>query len=131
MLTAYDKLVKTAEFTPKNVKSASDFDSVGELFRWLEKRGWKNQYYDNVTKDIVDETILNIQNFNQRLYTNESGIGDEITRRIEALKTMSQLENDNVNYYGTDDISYDLDEYDNDGYEALFKNDDDFKVEVD
>ena len=34
MLTAYDKLVKTAEFTPKNVKSASDFDSVGELFRW-------------------------------------------------------------------------------------------------
>ena len=131
MLTAYDKLVKTAEFTPKNVKSASDFDSVGELFRWLEKRGWKNQYYDNVTKDIVDETILNIQNFNQRLYTNESGIGDEITRRIEALKTMSQLENDNANYYGTDDISYDLDEYDNDGYEALFKNDDDFKVEVD
>ena len=44
---------------------------------------------------------------------------------------MSQLENDNANYYGTDDISYDLDEYDNDGYEALFKNDDDFKVEVD
>lgn len=31
MLTAYDKLVKTAEFTPKNVKNASDFESVGEL----------------------------------------------------------------------------------------------------
>lgn len=131
MLTAYDKLVKTAEFTPKNVKSASDFDSVGELFRWLEKRGWKNQYYDSVTKDIVDETIVNIQNFNQRLYTNESGIGDEITRRIEALRTMSQLENDNSNYYGLDDNSYDLDEYDNAGYESLFKDDEEFKVEVD
>jgi hypothetical protein len=131
MLTAYDKLVKTAEFTPKNVKSASDFDSVGELFRWLEKRGWKNRYYDNVSKDVVDETIANIQNFNQRLYTNESGIGDEITRRIEALKSMSQLENDPSNYYGTDDTGYDLDEYDNDGYESLFKDNEEFLVEVD
>ena len=43
LLTSYDKLVKTAEFTPKNVKNATDFDSVGELFRWLEKRGWKNK----------------------------------------------------------------------------------------
>ena len=131
MLTAYDKLVKTAEFTPKNVKSASDFDSVGELFRWLEKRGWKNRYYDNVSKDVVDETIANIQNFNQRLYTNESGIGDEITRRIEALKSMSQLESDQSNYYGTDDTGYDLDQYDNDGYESLFKDNEEFLAEVD
>ena len=129
MLTAYDKLVKTAEFTPKNVKSASDFDTVGELFRWLEKRGWKNKYYDGVSKDIVDETIANIQNFNQRLYINESGIGDEITRRIEALKTMTQLENDNTSYYGTD-TEYDLDNYDNDGFEGLFSDDEEFKIEV-
>ncbi|MDT3386807.1 MAG: hypothetical protein LIR46_03435 [Bacteroidota bacterium] len=60
MLTSYDKLVKTAEFTPKNVKNATDFDSVGELFRWLEKRGWRNKFYDDVTRDIVDETMKNI-----------------------------------------------------------------------
>jgi len=42
LLGSYDKLVKIAEFTPKNAKNANDFDSVGELFRWLEKRGWKN-----------------------------------------------------------------------------------------
>ena len=132
MLTAYDKLVKTAEFTPKNVKSASDFDSVGELFRWLEKRGWRNKYFDGVTRDVVDETIANIQNFNQRLYTNESGIGDEITRRIEALNTMKKLEVENDNYYGTDESGYDLDLYDNDGYESLFKDEDEeFIVEVD
>ena len=131
MLTAYDKLVKTAEFTPKNVKSASDFDSVGELFRWLEKRGWRNKYFDGITRDIVDETIMNIQNFNQRLYTNESGIGDEITRRIEALNTMKRLETDKESYYGTDEVSYDLDLYDNDGYESLFKDDEEFIVEVD
>jgi hypothetical protein len=45
-----------------------------------------------VPRDVVDETIANIQAFNQRLYTNESGIGEEITRRLENLKTAQQLE---------------------------------------
>jgi hypothetical protein len=114
MLASYDKLVKVAEFTPKNVKNASDFDSVGELVKWLEKGGWKNKFYDGVTRDIVDETVKNIQNWSQRLYTNESGIGEEITKRIEALKTAALKEN----YYDSDQ-SYNLDEYDNDGYNQL------------
>ena len=117
LMGSYDKLVKTAEFTPKNVKNASDFESTGELIKWLEKRGFKSKFYDNVTRDIVDETIKNIQSYNQRLYTNESGIGDEITRRIEALKTIKDLEN----YYDVGK-EYDLDEFENDGYEELMKN---------
>ena len=117
LMGSYDKLVKTAEFTPKNVKNASDFESTGELIKWLEKRGFKSKFYDDVTRDIVDETIKNIQSYNQRLYTNESGIGDEITRRIEALKTIKDLEN----YYDVGK-EYDLDEFENDGYEELMKN---------
>lgn len=117
LMGSYDKLVKTAEFTPKNVKNASDFESTGELIKWLEKRGFKSKFYDNVTRDIVDETIKNIQSYNQRLYTNESGIGDEITRRIEALKTIKDLEN----YYDVGK-EYDLDEFENDGYEELMRN---------
>ena len=117
LMGSYDKLVKTAEFTPKNVKNASDFESTGELIKWLEKRGFKSKFYDNGTRDIVDETIKNIQSYNQRLYTNESGIGDEITRRIEALKTIKDLEN----YYDVGK-EYDLDEFENDGYEELMKN---------
>lgn len=116
LLTSYDKLVKTAEFTPKNVKNATDFDSVGELFRWLEKRGWKNKFYDNVTRDIVDETMKNVQNFTQRLYTNETGISEEIDRRVAALQSAKELED----YYDTNK-EYDLDEYDNTGYEELMK----------
>lgn len=118
LLASYDKLVKAAEFTPKNVKNINDFDSVGELIKWLEKRGWVNSFYDGVTRDIVDETIKNIQNFNQRLYTNESGIGDEITRRINALREAKQIEEES--YYGTNQ-TYDLDSYDNDGYIDLMK----------
>lgn len=123
VLKAYDTLVKTAEFTPKNVKNANDFDSVGELVKWLEKTGWKNKFFDGVTKDIVDETIKNIQSYNQRLYTNESGIGDEITKRIEGLQTAGAQES----YYDLQQ-SYDLDEFDNVGYEELMK--EDFNAEV-
>ena len=126
LLTSYDKLVKVAEFTPKNAKNASDFDSVGELFRWLEKRGWKNKFFDGVTRDIVDETIKNIQSYNQRLYTNESSIGEEITRRLEALKSAKEQEN----FYDTN-REYDLDEFENEGFEKLFKEDEEFEVEVD
>lgn len=118
LLASYDKLVKAAEFTPKNVKNINDFDSVGELIKWLEKRGWVNSFYDGVTRDIVDETIKNIQNFNQRLYTNESGIGDEITRRVNALREAKQIEEES--YYGTNQ-TYDLDSYDNDGYMDLMR----------
>ena len=118
LLSSYDKLVKAAEFTPKNVKNINDFDSVGELIKWLEKRGWKNTFYDGVTRDIVDETIKNFQNFNQRLYTNESGIGEQITERIQNLKLAKQIEDES--YYGTNK-EYDLDNYDDEGYSRLIK----------
>lgn len=118
LLASYDKLVKAAEFTPKNVKNINDFDSVGELIKWLEKRGWKNTFYDGVTRDIVDETIKNFQNFNQRLYTNESGIGEQITERIQNLKLAKQIEDES--YYGTNK-EYDLDNYDDEGYSRLVK----------
>ena len=126
LLASYDKLVKTGEFTPKNVKNASDFESMGELCRWLEKRGFVNRFYDGETRDVVDETIKNIQHWNQRLYTNESGIGDEISQRIQALKTAAELES----YYDVDPGVEDYDNYENDGFEQLFS-DDDFEALLD
>lgn len=129
LLASYDKLVKTAEFTPKNVKNINDFDSIGELIKWLEKKGWKNKYYDDVPKDVVDETIKNFQNFNQRLYTNETGIGDEITKRLQLIKEAKAAE-ESFNYYGTNE-EYDLLKYDDDGYEQLMNiADEDFQVEL-
>lgn len=116
LLSSYDKLVKAAEFTPKNVKNINDFDSVGELIKWLEKRGWHNTFYDDVSRDIVDETMQNFQAFNQRLYTNESGIGEQITERLNNLKNVALIEQES--YYGTN-AEYDLDNYENAGYSQL------------
>ena len=129
LLASYDKLVKAAEFTPKNVKNINDFDTFGEAAKWMEKNGWRNRFYDNVTRDIVDETIKNFQSFVQRLYVNESNIGDEVTRRMEALKRTSELENAD-NYYGTGN-EHDLDAFEREGYEMVFGDeDDDFEVDL-
>lgn len=128
LLASYDKLVKAADFTPKNVKNINDFDTCGELIKWLEKTGWENGYYNNVPRDVVDETIANIQAFNQRLYTNESGIGEEITRRLEGLKQAQRLEQGD--YYSTGSEIDDLDQYEVDGYDRLIKDDDNFEVDL-
>lgn len=122
-MTTYDKLVKTAEFTPKNIKNARDFDSFGELALWLEKRGNQNKFYDGATRDIIDETMKNIQAWNQRLYVNESGLGEEITARLQALKNAQQ----NENFYETEQKDFDADIYETE----IFKEEDeeDFDIE--
>ena len=127
LLGSYDKLVKTAEFTPKNTKNINDFDSAGEMMKYMEKLGWRNSFYDNVPRDVVDESMKNIQSFNQRLYIEENGIAEEIARRLEALKTTAEMEN----YYGTD-TKHDLDTYSDQGYDELINGleDDDFKVDL-
>lgn len=116
LMSSYDKLVKTSGLTPKNVKNSTDFESLGEFFHWLEKRGWRNHYYTDAPRDIVDSTIENIQNYNRRLYTNENGIGEEITNRIEALKAINDMED----VYDIED-AMDADRYENEGYVGLWQ----------
>jgi len=120
LMSSYDKMIKTAEFTPKNVKNENNIDSFGEAVAWLEKRGWVNTYFDDVPKDLVDEVISNLQNFTQRLYLEESGIGEEITSRIETLKIAQNLEKTGTSNYDVDlDAKFEYDKYDNVGFEEL------------
>lgn len=110
-MASYDKMTKAAEFTPKNVKNAVDFDSIAELAFWLEKRGRINKFYDNTTRDVIDETLKNIENWNQRLYTNEGGLGEAITERLNALKVTQEDDN----YYDLQK-EFDTDKYDNEAF---------------
>jgi len=113
-MSSYDKIIKSAEFTPKNAKNATDFDSFAEVAYWLEKHGKINKFYDDVTRDVIDESLKNIENYNQRLYVNEGGIGEEISQRLRALNMANNIEQNN----GVYDIQPDFnpDEYDNDAY---------------
>lgn len=121
LLSSYDKLVKTAEFTPKNTKNAADFDSFAELGMWLEKRGRQNHFYDDVTRDVIDETLKNIEAYNQRLYLTEGGIGEAITERLQALKYANEAERNN--FYNLQS-NFDLDEYENDGWTDMGEEED-------
>lgn len=85
-LKAYDDLSKLANITPKAVKDANEFNSVGEIFAWLEKKGWINKYYDGAIKDEVDFTIQDIKYWLRYLYVQETGIAEEVEQRIQNLR---------------------------------------------
>lgn len=86
LLKAYNDLGKASDFTPKNAKNAGDFDSVGEVFLWLEKRGWNRNFYDFVEKDQVDTTMNNVQAYLRRLVLGESNLAEEVEKRLAAIK---------------------------------------------
>ena len=90
-IKALDAARKMANLEPKNIKDANDFNSVGELFAYLEKTDWLNQFYTGVKKDIVDKTMEDVQNWCRNLYTNENSIPEDIQARIEALKYADQM----------------------------------------
>lgn len=123
-MSSYDKIIKSAEFTPKNAKNATDFDSFAEVAYWLEKHGKINKFYDNVTRDVLDETLKNIENYNQRLYINEGGIGEEITERLKALTSANEMEQNSFYNLQTE---FNEDEYDNAAY--VLDDDEEFNPE--
>ena len=90
-LKAYDELSKLSNITPKIVKDANEFNSVGEVFAYLEKKGWVNKYYDETIRDEADFTIKDIKYWLQYLYVNETGVAEEIETRINQLKIAAQL----------------------------------------
>ena len=101
LMTSYERVVKTANLTPQNSKSESDFSSTGEIVAWLEKRGFINKWYDGANRDIVDEVIHSMEAFVQRLYTNETGLGEEIKNRIQSLVLSKQMEDEGRNLDNT------------------------------
>lgn len=107
-ISSYDKEMKIGGFTTENIRSMSDFESVGELISYLEKTGWRNPYYDDVPKDIVDETMANMQKYVHRLIMGESSLRDQVEQKFAAL---------GINKAGTFEMSdADLDKYEDESY---------------
>ena len=74
---------------PRNIL----FDSVGELYTWLEKRGWKPKWHTE-PQDSVDFTIKNIQKYLQRLVAGEGALADQVENRRKQLELANRLEED-------------------------------------
>lgn len=92
-MAIYHSIVKTEGFEPKNAKNIGDFDSVGELYTWLEKRGWKPKWHTE-PQDSVDFTIKNIQKYLQRLVAGEGALADQVENRRKQLELANRLEED-------------------------------------
>jgi hypothetical protein len=92
LMSIYKDLTNLADFTPKSAKNISNFDSVGELVLFLEKAGWQNTFYDGESRDIVDETIKNIEIYNRRLVLGETTMGDEIEKKFKSMGIANILE---------------------------------------
>lgn len=112
VLKSYDTLRKSADFTPKNIKNACDFDSVGELFMYCERKGWENAFYDDTPRDTVDLVMKDVQSWTRNLYKNETGIAEDVERRINALKMADEME---ASIMAVEDDG--LDEFDAEGYD--------------
>lgn len=92
-LKAYNDLCKQAGISTQTIKEGSEFNSTGEVWAYLEKKGYKVKYYDGAVRDEVDKTMKDIQYWTRYLYINETGIADEINERIENLKVADKLTN--------------------------------------
>lgn len=103
-MAIYHNIVKTEGFEPKNAKNIGDFDSVGELYTWLEKRGWKPKWHTE-PQDSVDFTIKNIQKYLQRLVAGEGSLGDQVENRRKQLELAEHLEEDYNDIMMDDDDS--------------------------
>lgn len=120
LMDSYEKLIKTADLTPKNTKNSNDFDSVGEVYSYLETIGWVNKWYDGAKRDEVDETIKNTQNWTRKLTIGESTLTEDILQKLNNISSFNNADE-------TDYDSFDYDVYEKEAVDVLK----DQKVEVD
>lgn len=92
---AYDKLMHSAKFTAVQ-RSASDkaggMNTFGEMFEYIEKNGFIPKFHTDEPKDIVDETIRNIEAFTKRLVLGDTNIATQIENQIDKLRSQVEEE---------------------------------------
>lgn len=87
-------LMAAGGFETKGTKNTGDFDTVGELFVWLEKKGWEPSFYDGVSRDEVDVVIKDTQAFLRRLVLNEPGLVDQVQQKKDSYIASKELESE-------------------------------------
>ncbi len=74
MSKTLDDLMKSAGFSQsskKGNKDDNDFNAFGTIFEMAEKKGFIPKFHTDESKDIVDETIKNVQNWTYQLIAKE------------------------------------------------------------
>jgi len=82
----YMDMLKQADLLDNEMARKNEIDCVGRLFEHMEKSGWMPEFYDDDEKDIVDETIQDIQKTNRRLILGEESLGDTVEAKMRKAK---------------------------------------------
>jgi hypothetical protein len=95
----YDMLNKSAKFTAASNKVEKEeyIGSVGELVAICEKEGFIPRYHNEENKDIVDKTLEDMNNYVEKLISNEMNLSDLIEtsmQMIAAEEAKAKLEED-------------------------------------
>lgn len=107
----YDLLMKSANFTAAQNKEATSgkFDSVGEIVRLCEENGGAIEPYEiDVSKDIVDITLKDMNNYTNYLVKTELNLGELIEGAISQLLLMAEQANQEEEDLELSDEDYDL-----------------------
>lgn len=107
-MDARDNIIKIAKFEATNAKNAADFESVGELMLFYEKEGWHPTFHKE-PQDSIDFLEQNIQNYLQRLVTNEGNFMEQVEdkrARYNLNERLDTIENEEVEISETADIEY-------------------------
>ena len=101
LVRSYNDLAKASDFSPKTARNAGDFESIGELCAYMEKKGFMNEFYNWVPKDSVDAVMKNLQNYTKRIVIGETNIAEELNEKLDQVQQMNKLED-----YSEDEEKY-------------------------
>lgn len=83
----YDMMNKSAKFTAAANKTEKEefIGSVGELVAVCEKEGFIPRFHNEEQKDIVDKTLEDMNNYVEKLISNEMNLSDLIESAIHMI----------------------------------------------
>lgn len=110
----YDMMNKSAKFTAASNKVEKEeyIGSVGELVAICEKEGFIPRYHNDEQKDIVDKTLEDMNNYVEKLISNEMNLSDLVEAAIQMIaieeaKQNSEEEELTDEELLTEDLEYD------------------------
>ena len=88
-----ESLRKSAKFTAaQNKEAKGDYvDSIGELVRICEKDGFIPRYATDIPQDKVDLTLQDMNNYLNKLVTQDLGFGQQIEDAIKKIQIQKEM----------------------------------------
>lgn len=90
---AYDKMMKSAKFTASQEKQEDQFiDSISEMVRLCEEKGFIPIFHTDEPLDIVDVTLKDLNTYTRNLVKEELNLDSLVEKGMEQIKLEEEKE---------------------------------------